>query len=352
MEIENILFIKIEQLPKFLIYLSILLGIFFIFEIIRKWIIRKIENSNKEVKSILTISFVEVLKGLKPIPLMIIAFYISTLPLDLEESVRHALFIIFQIALIFQIILIIQSTIKIFFKHYEQHEENKDLVTMYNYLSKFLILIVWIIGILFFLSNIGYNTSSLIASLGVSSIAIALAVQGILTDIFSGFMILVNRPFQIGDYIKFPNDKNQSGTVEKIGLHNTTIRTINKEELIIPNNDIINSRLYNLRSREQRRFSFDVLVDLNTTSEDIEMITNEIYSILESHNELDIEKSRVKFSSYNEFAVVINVVITMKNDSFNTFVNTKEEINFEIKKLFESKNIKFAERKIQGAQEE
>ncbi|MBD3362522.1 mechanosensitive ion channel [Candidatus Dojkabacteria bacterium] len=284
----------------------------------------------------------EILKQIKFPLLLILIGYLISFSLKIEARLNTLLTLVFQSALTLQIIFLVQGAIKAFFESYaEEHEpQHPESRSLYTFISKFLIIVVWILGILLFLSNIGYDISSLITSIGVGGVAIALAVQNILKDIFSGFIILVNKPFKIGDFIKL--DKDQKGTVEKIGFKNTSIKTISGEDLLIPNDDILNSRIYNFSNRDKRRVSFNLYLDTNTESQKISHLKTRISEIINNQKMTEKDNIRVTISEINQYSIITEVVYYMKNDNFNDFINTKDEINMQIKKFVEKENINFA----------
>jgi small-conductance mechanosensitive channel len=122
-------------------------------------------------------------------------------------------------------------------------------------------LVLWSLLVLLALQNYGVNITTLITGLGVSGIAIALAVQNILGDLFAALSIVLDKPFVIGDYIVVDQHE---GTVEKVGLKTTRIRSVNGEQIIVSNADLLRSRIRNLARREGRRYVVHTTVALNT----------------------------------------------------------------------------------------
>ncbi len=122
-------------------------------------------------------------------------------------------------------------------------------------------LVLWSLLVLLALQNYGVNITTLITGLGVSGIAIALAVQNILGDLFAALSIVLDKPFVLGDYIVVDQ---LEGTVEKVGLKTTRIRSVNGEEIIFSNADLLKSRIRNLARREGRRYVLHTTVALGT----------------------------------------------------------------------------------------
>lgn len=296
------------------------------------------KKAEKSSNKLLHISS-EIVTSIKIPLLLIIATYFGVLTLELSPQIIGILHTVFTGTLVLQIILILQAFINIVIE-INTDKANKELSFLYKYLGGFLKAIVWIIGILLFLSNIGYDVSSLIASLGIGGLAIALAVQNILKDIFSSFMILINRPFQVGDYVEL--SPTETGTIKKIGIKNTIIKTVAGSELIVTNDDILNSRIYNYRTRKKRRVPMMLNLDLNTSKSKIEKLKEKIIEILESDDLIDKEDKRVTLDAFTPQAIVMEIVFFIVNDSFDDFVHTKDRVNMKIKDLLEKEKVDLA----------
>ncbi|MCD6528607.1 mechanosensitive ion channel family protein, partial [bacterium] len=129
--------------------------------------------------------------------------------------------------------------------------------------------ILWAIAIIVVLQNLGYNISALVAGLGIGGLAVAFAIQNILSDIFASFSIYFDKPFQPGDFIVIGDDK---GTVKKIGIKSTRIQTLQGEELVISNKELTESRVHNYKKMEKRRITFAFGVVYETPTEKLKKI--------------------------------------------------------------------------------
>ena len=121
--------------------------------------------------------------------------------------------------------------------------------------------VIWLLGFLFLIDNLGYDITTLVAGLGIGGIAIALAAQTVLGDLFSYLVIFFDKPFEVGDFI-IMDDK--LGTVEYIGIKTTRIRTLGGEQLICSNSDLTNSRVHNYKRMQKRRVEFKLGVTYQT----------------------------------------------------------------------------------------
>ncbi len=198
-------------------------------------------------------------------------------------------------------------------------------------------LLIWGLAITFFLDNLGFKISAVIAGLGIGGVAIALAAQAILGDLFSYFSILFDRPFEVGDFIIVGE---YLGTIEHIGIKTTRIRSLGGEQLIFSNTDLTNSRLRNYKRMEKRRVVFKIGVTYQTPLAKLEKIPGIIERIIK--NARDTAFDRAHFSSYGDFSLIFEVVYYVLSANYNKYMDTQQEINLAIKKEFEKEGIEFA----------
>ncbi|TRZ93455.1 mechanosensitive ion channel family protein [bacterium] len=197
--------------------------------------------------------------------------------------------------------------------------------------------VIWGLAIVFFLDNLGFKISAVIAGLGIGGVAVALAAQAVLGDLFSYFAILFDRPFEIGDFI-ITGD--HLGTVEHIGIKTTRIRSLSGEQLIFSNTDLTNSRVRNYKRMEKRRVLFKLGVTYQTTSEQVKAIPKIIENII--GNVKDTIFDRAHFFSYGDFALIFEIVYYVLGSDYNKYMDIQQEINFAIKERFETEHIEFA----------
>lgn len=197
--------------------------------------------------------------------------------------------------------------------------------------------IVWGIGITFLLDNLGFKISTVIAGLGIGGIAIALAAQTVLGDLFSYFTIFFDRPFEIGDFIIIGDFR---GTIEHIGIKTTRIRSLSGEQLVFSNTDLTNSRLRNYKRMDTRRVVFQLGVTYQTTLEQLKEIPVIISEIINSTDETVFD--RAHFSSYGDFSLNFEIVYYVQDRDYAKYMDIQQEINFRIMEKFTKRNIEFA----------
>jgi small-conductance mechanosensitive channel len=196
---------------------------------------------------------------------------------------------------------------------------------------------VWGIGITFLLDNLGFKISTVVAGLGIGGIAVALAAQTILGDLFSYFVIFFDRPFETGDFIILDN---YLGTIEHIGIKTTRVRSLGGEQLVFSNTDLTNSRIRNYKRMEKRRVIFNLGFIYQTTSEQLKEIPPIIRKAIEDVK--DTAFDRAHFSSYGDFSLTFEIVYYVLSGDFGKYRDIQQEINFTLKEEFEKRGIEFA----------
>ncbi len=195
--------------------------------------------------------------------------------------------------------------------------------------------IVWSIAILLILDNLpGVEVNSLIASLGIAGVAGALAVQNILGDLFASLSIIFDHPFNVGDSIAFDG---LSGTVERIGLKSTRIRSIFGEELIVSNSDLLKSQIHNYRDIGERRLVFDVAIASDTPLEQVERVSGMLEEIATSAE--DVRFSRATLREFGDGALIYEVETFVTKPDYKIFMKAREAIHLEILRRFRDEGI-------------
>ena len=197
--------------------------------------------------------------------------------------------------------------------------------------------ILWSGAVIFFLDNLGFKISAVIAGLGIGGVAIALAAQAVLKDLFSYFSILFDRPFEIGDFIIVGD---LLGTIEHIGIKTTRVRSLGGEQLVFSNSDLTDSRVRNYKRMQKRRVVFKLGVVYSTPLKALKEIPQIIENAIKSIK--DTVFDRAHFYSYGDFNLIFEVVYYVLSSDYNKYMDTQQEINFLIKEEFEKRKIDFA----------
>jgi small-conductance mechanosensitive channel len=196
---------------------------------------------------------------------------------------------------------------------------------------------MWGLGIILVLSNIGVDVTSLLAGVGIGGIAIAFALQGILSDLFSSFSIYFDKPFKVGDFIVAGEAK---GTVKHIGIKSTRLTALSGEEIVISNQYLTSAQVHNYKQMQERRVVFEIGVTYDTPSDKLRRVNEIIKSAVDAQENLRFDRSN--FDKFADSALVFEVVYHVLSGDFIEFRDAQEEINFTIKESFEKEGIEFA----------
>ncbi|HEY9176998.1 MAG TPA: mechanosensitive ion channel family protein, partial [Flavipsychrobacter sp.] len=264
--------------------------------------------------------------------------YVAVTSLALSDKVRNIMHIAILVIMTFYVLRIITSAIK--YAVYSYIDKKEDAELKKKQVRGILIIvnvIVWALGIVFLLDNMGRDVTAIIAGLGVGGIAIALAAQTILGDLFSYFVIFFDQPFEIGDFI-IVDDKN--GVVEYVGVKTTRIRTLNGEILVMSNTDLTNSRLHNYKKMLRRRIVFKIGVVYQTSYEQLEAIPGYIKDIITGVEGLTLD--RTHFSGYGDSSLDFETVYYVEDPDYNMYMDKQQQIYLALFKKFTDEGIVFA----------
>jgi small-conductance mechanosensitive channel len=207
-------------------------------------------------------------------------------------------------------------------------------VSMLSFVGK---LALWTVVLLLALDNMGIEVTALIAGLGIGGIAIALASQNILGDLFSALSIVLDKPFVMGDFIIVGD---MMGTVERIGLKTTRVRSLSGEQLVCSNADLLQSRIRNFKRMHERRVVFSIGITYQTAAEKVEAIPGIIRQIVESQEEVRFDRSH--FKELGDSALVYETVYYVLTPNYNRYMDIQQNINVALYRLFAQQGVEFA----------
>ena len=197
--------------------------------------------------------------------------------------------------------------------------------------------IVWFFAFLFILDNLGFKISTVVASLGIGGVGLALASQAFLKDLFNYFIIVIDKPFEIGDFITVDEFL---GTVEQIGIKSTRIRSLGGEELVFSNSNLTDSRVRNYKRMEKRRICFSINIVYDTPYKTLQKLPQIIETSV-SRVDLAIF-DRAHFASYESYSLRVEIVYFAQTADYSKYMDIQQEINLQIKKELEKNRIRFA----------
>ena len=243
-------------------------------------------------------------------------------------------------AVILQVALWANALITFGLNRYQKQNRSLDpaRVTTMRAVSLAARLLLILIAAILILDNLpGVEITALVASLGIGGIAIALAVQNILSDLFASLSIILDKPFVLGDFIIVDN---YMGTVEYIGLKTTRIRSLSGEQLIFANNDLLQSRIRNYKRMAERRVVFGLGVTYQTPYAKLEAIPGWIETIIRDQDLVRFD--RAHFQAFGDYALQFEIVYYVLDADYNRYMDIQQAIILAIHQKFEAEGVVFA----------
>jgi len=325
-----------SYLTSLLIFLILLI----VLRIFRQKIFFHLKEKAKKTKTEIDDILIEIIEGVKPPFYFFISLYFALYSLKIPEKFQKIINSLFILVIVYQVIKSFHISLNRISEKITQKEEGKEKLKKEASLKGLFLLIkiaIWTIAVLIILSSWGINVNSLIAGLGIGGIAVALAVQNILGDIFSSFSLIFDKPFEVGDFIVVGSN---NGIVKKIGIKTTRIQTLQGEELIISNKELTESRIQNFGRMRERRIQFNFGVCYETPLEKLKKIPEIVKEII-----TNIEKTRldrVHFKEFGNSALIFEVVYYVLSPDYSEYMDIQQKINFALKESFEKEKIEFA----------
>lgn len=198
-------------------------------------------------------------------------------------------------------------------------------------------LALWVVIALVAIEALGQDVTPLLAALGVGGIAVALAVQSILSDLFASLSIVLDKPFVIGDFIIVDD---MLGSVEHIGLKTTRVRSLSGEQIVFSNADLLSSRIRNYKRMVRRRVEFSFGVTYQTRYEQLAAIPGIVREIVEAQDTASFD--RAHFFRYGDSSLDFEVVYYVMDPDYDRYMDIQQAINLELYRRFEEEGISFA----------
>lgn len=327
----------------YLIAAIVFFGLLLIFKIVLSSIISRLKKISTKTSTDFDDVLLSALGGIRSWVYVVVALFVSLRALALPSWADATLLFITLIAVVWQFIEIAVRLISYASERLLLKDENGDGVPDPNtamasqMVTLFARVTLWSLGLLFVLSNLGIEVTSLIAGLGIGGIAIAFALQGILSDLFSFFSIYFDKPFRIGDFIVVGQD---SGTVEKIGIKTTRIRTLQGEELVVSNAELTTARVQNFKKMSERRIVFQFGITYETPHERAKEVPGVMTRIFEAIDGARLD--RAHFTAFGDFALLYEVVYYVESSNYKRYLDIQQKINFELMDRFSELGIEFA----------
>ena len=324
-----------NSLESYLITFGLFLGLLCLLLIINKVLFKHVRHLVQKTKNELDDALLDIAqKHIVPICYFASIFIVLN-GLVLNEGIYFAVKAILVIGLVVQITRMAASGVLFVISTKFTSQSQSAAVT--KSITSFVRALVWGIGFVFILDNLGFDVNAVIAGLGIGAIAIAFAAQAILGDLFNYFVIFFDRPFEEGDFVIVDD---LMGVVEHIGIKTTRISSLGGEQLVFSNTDLTSSRIRNYKRMAKRRVVFKFGVVYQTSSEKLRTITKVVKTTIEKLENVTFD--RAHFTAFGDSSLDFEVVYYVMGSDYNRYMDVQQEINLEIFDSFEKNGIDFA----------
>lgn len=265
----------------------------------------------------------------------LVCFAIDTL--SLHPTVEKILHVAIMVVLVYFVVRIFISFINFFLVLYLEKQNRPQAKEGLRGVMIMVKVMLWIFGLVFLLGNLGYDIKTLLAGLGIGGVAIALAAQSILSDVFAYFAILFDRPFDVGEFLIIGDEL---GTVTHIGVKTTRIQSLWGEELSYSNKNMLNSWIHNYSRMERRRAVFGLCVSYDTPADKLGQIPEEVKKIINTQEKILID--RVHFFEFRDYGLYFEAVYYSLEPGYTEYRDKQQNINLAVYRKFEEMGVKFA----------
>ncbi len=316
-------------------------GAFFLYLIILKLIqviiLGRLRALAKRTETDIDDTLVKIVGSLRPPFYAFLAFVLAIQFLVLDPTLWTVIYAILVVWVTAQVVVAVQILIDYAVRKGVVGEEDAMTKSATGVLKAVAKGALWVVAILMILANLGVDITSLVAGLGIGGVAVALALQNILGDLFSSFAIYFDKPFAPGDFIVVGE---HLGTVEKIGIKTTRIRALQGEEIVISNKELTSARVQNYGKMQERRIAFSFGVEYGTSTKKLKEIPELVEEIIAGVGGTRFD--RAHFKSFGDSALLFEVVYYVTSSDYTEYMNIQQDINTAIKDRFEKKKISMA----------
>jgi small-conductance mechanosensitive channel len=282
---------------------------------------------------------VEVIRATRGWFLVAVALWAGTLVLDLSPHDRTLLGSLLVLALLLQIAIWGRVAIRVYVSGHiaARVDEDAAIVTTMRTIGFLATVALWAVLLLMAFDTVGVDITALVAGFGIGGVAVALAVQNILGDLFASLSIVLDKPFVYGDFIVVGDF---AGSVEHVGLKTTRLRSVDGEQLIFSNSDLLQSRIRNYKRMQERRVVATIGVVYGIDADTLQRIPGILREIVEAQP--DVRFDRAHFRSFGASSLDVEFVYYVLGPEYGLFMDRQQEINLQIFRRFNAEGIGFA----------
>jgi small-conductance mechanosensitive channel len=331
---------RANELYDWAIFLAIVLGVLLALAALRFWVSRALKKLSVRTTTVFDDIAVGVVDSTHLWLLMPVALYAGASVLDLPSRLDRLAGALAVVAVTLQAALWINRFIRIWLERRiaQLRGGNGEAITVLSMISLAGQALIWVLLLLLVLDQLNFNITALVAGLGVGGVAVALAVQNILGDLFASLSIVLDKPFVVGDFIVVDNLR---GTVERVGIKTTRVRSLDGELMVFSNTDLLKSRIRNFKRMSDRRVEFTFGVAYHTPLDKLRRIPQWLREIVKVQQRTRFD--RAHFKQYGEWALVFEVVYHVLDSDHNLYMDLQQAINLAMFERFEREGVEFAQ---------
>jgi small-conductance mechanosensitive channel len=267
----------------------------------------------------------------------VLAIYWGLSYLTFSPRVERIVQVAISVVIAFILLRLSSTGIQYILHTYVSKQENGEAkLKQVSSLMIVINIVIWTLGGIFLFDNLGFNVSAILTGVGIGGIAIALAAQNIIGDLFNYFVIFFDKPFEVGDLITV-DDK--TGTIEFIGLKTTRLRSITGEQIVLANSDLTKSRVHNFKRLETRRIAFTISVTYHTRQDQLTQIPILIKNIIQHTDQAQFD--RAHFARFTEYGLIFEIVYFVLSADYLKYMDMQQSINLNIMDAFAKHGIHF-----------
>lgn len=326
-----------NDIKTWLIALGIGVGSLVVLRLVEQILIVRLQRLTKKTHTIVDDLLIGALRKTKLLYLVVVSIFLGSRVLSLPEKLEAVDWTVLLVATWLQAGIWVSAAIRIWLEHYRTTEEDGANRTTMNALSFLARVVLWATILLLVLDNMGVDVTALVTGLGIGGVAIALAVQNVLSDLFASLSIVLDKPFVNGDFVVVGD---LAGSVEHVGIKTTRIRSLSGEQLVFSNNDLLTSRIRNFGRMNERRVVFQLGVTYQTPADTLEQIPSIVREVVESQEHVRFDRSH--FAGYGDFSLNFETVYYVGSSDYNQHMDILQAINLGLFRRFAETGIEFA----------
>lgn len=329
-----------NQAQDWILALMVLVGLMTVLELVRRLVLSHLRRLAATTDTAIDDFFVDILSATRVLLAGAVSLYLAMQFLTLTPALTKLVDRGVVCLLLLQAGFWVSRGLGFWLTHrFSQGEEGQEgaramTLSLLSFLGR---VAVWALVSLLVLDNMGLNVTALVASLGIGGLAVALAVQNILGDLFASLSIAIDKPFVIGDFIIVDD---LLGSVEHVGLKTTRVRSLSGEQIIFSNADLLKSRVRNYKRMQERRAVFNLGVTYDTAPDQLELIPDLIKRAVAAQPLARLDRAHLKGfgASSLDYEAVYYVLVP----DYNAYMDVQQGINLEMVRAFAEHNIEFA----------